>query len=191
MAVIARNNPQGVDYKINQLQNYLYDELVTTGSLWTDYECYARANKNNRGDNIIPEISEDPENYKDVLFDDNHNATSFIIVDDNAEFDFADNGLITQGFGLIFQVKLNKIFPAITTHRADEELHVQLTNIIQQCQTGIVNDWFGYVIGVENVYADLTIGDFGGGNEAYDDLSHYHVVRYNGQFVYDLTECNI
>ena len=189
MAVIARNNPVGVDFKIDKLQTYIYNKLVTNGT-WMDYECYARANKNSRGDNIIPEVSEDPSNYREVLFSDKFNATSFIVTDDNVDFTFQDEGLVVHPFGLIFQVKLDKIYTTVTGHRADEELHVELTKTLTQMPTGIVNDWFGYVIGVDNVYSDLSIGDFGGGDEAFDDLSEYHIVRYNGQFVYNFDECN-
>lgn len=188
MAKVQRANPVGVDFKIDLLQTFLFDQLTAAPNNWTNYESYPRANKNVKGDNIIPEVSLDPSEYKEVLFNDKFNATSFFLVDDDPEILFIE-GKVVHGFSLIFQVKLDKILPAITTHRADEELHVQLTNILTD--TSLLKEINGYEIGVENVYSDISIGDFGGGNEGFDDLSEYHVVKYNGTFVYNVTDCKI
>lgn len=186
MALVQRNNPVGVDNVIDALQQYIYTNLIGAG--WTDYECYARANKNQKGDNVIPEVSTDPKNYKEVLFNDKFNATSFFLVADSPDVLY-NEGLVVHDVSIIWQVRLDKIYPSITTHRPDEELHVLLTDLLNN--TSLIVELDNYQIGVDNVYSDVSIGDFGEGNEYLDDLGEFHVVKYNFKVKYDVTSCSL
>jgi GDSL-like Lipase/Acylhydrolase family len=187
MALITKTDPKGVDFVINAIQNYIYLNLIGAG--WDVYECYPRANKNFKNEFVIPEISTDPENYKPVLFDDTKKATSFFLVDDKVLFN-EEEQLIVQNVSIVFQVNLKELYPAITDHRSDEELHVLITSLLTDNQDLFV-DVLGYDVGIRNVYSDLNISGINTDTERNDDLGKFHVVKYNFTVTYDLEDCDI
>lgn len=187
MAIVSKTAPKGVDAVIDAIQQYIYPNLLGAG--WTDYECYPRANKNIKGTNIIPEVSTDIKNYIEVLFDDTKNATSFFTVSDIVNFN-EDEQLIVQDVSLIFQVNLPKLFPAVTDHRADEEMHMQILQLLNENDELFVNV-NGYVQTPGRVYDQLRLGNYARGNTPLDDISEFHVVRFDFQVTYDAGECDV
>lgn len=185
MGVINKTNPKGVDSVLDAIQQYIYPNLLGEG--WTDYVCYPRANKNQRSGNIIPEVAQDQKDYIEVLFSDKHDATSFFLVDDVVAIDNEER-LIVQRASIIFQVNLKNLFPGVTTHRADEELHVLLTELFTQNEELFV-DVVGYTTTPDKVYSDLRIGDYNS-DMWNDDMSEFHVVKYDFTVVYDLDDCS-
>lgn len=185
MGVISKSNPKGVDSVLDAIQQYIYPNLLGEG--WTDYVCYPRANKNQRSGNIIPEVAQDQKDYIEVLFSDKHDATSFFLVDDVVAIDNEER-LIVQRASIIFQVNLKNLFPGVTTHRADEELHVLLTELFTQNEELFV-DVVGYTTTPDKVYSDLRIGDYNS-DMWNDDMSEFHVVKYDFTVVYDLDDCS-
>lgn len=186
MALVTKTDPKGVDFVINAIQNYIYPNLLGEG--WDVYQCYPRANKNFKGNFIIPELSIDPNEYKEVLFDDKVKASSFFLVDDRVAFN-EDEQLIVQNVSIIFQLNIAELFPGVTDHRADEEVHVLLTQLFTDNQDLFV-DVLGYETGIRNVYRDLNIAGIGFNTELNDDMSKFHVVKYNFTVTYDLQDCD-
>ena len=164
MANVIKTNPRGIDYPIQRIQTLLYNDLIAGG--WTSYEAYGRVYKNLKEDKVIPEFATSNKDYKEVLFDDKFNATSFFMVDDKITY----NGTGTANVSLIFQAKIDKLFPTIT-HRADEEMHEDIVTSLNHRNFGKIT---GITTGIKQVYADLNIDI-----EGIDDMSGFHVVKFD------------
>jgi len=120
-----RNKPIGIDKQISHLQEWLYDNLTSLG--WTDYDCYGRAylNKNPRDNkNNVFEISLNSKDYKEITFDDKHNATSFFYLKDNHVNELSEATVV-----LIFSLNLKKLFNN-SLDRRDEEAVMEITSIL-------------------------------------------------------------
>lgn len=187
MGIVQKTDPKGVDAVIDQIQQYLFNNL--SGAGWTNYECYPRANKNIKGNSLIPEVSKDVKNYIEVLFDDKFNATSFFLVSDEVKIDNEER-LIKRDIDLIFQVRLTKLFPTVADHRADEEMHAQITQLLTD-NDELINETKGYVTTVNKVYSGLRLRQFSKAGVDLDDISDFHVVRYTLTVSYDLDECSV
>ena len=120
MSLVQKISPVGIDTSINTMQVELYNHLTTYAS-WVNYESYPRAYKNPLGENTIPEVAIDDEEYKEVLFDDKFKATSFFLTEDNAN---SNGDVFTQRVSIIFQGILTELYPLVTTHREIGRAHV-------------------------------------------------------------------
>lgn len=181
MSLVAKTNPVGVDVAIDKLQRDLYEGL-TVGFGWTGYEAYHRAYKNYNKGQIIPEIYTGANEYKDVLFDDTKNVSSFIIINDERPFT-PNLSKFTVNLAVIFQAKLDKLFPVIT-HRADEELIDNVYKTIKNKRWD--KELLGVVTGIKRVYDSLNIVN---PKLPTDDTSNFFVVRFNFRVVYINTKC--
>ena len=173
MAAIRKDNPKGVDYVIDLLQEYSYNAFTVAASPdpWTNYESYHRAYVNEKKDRDTPEVYIGNGEYKEVFNDDSFNVTSFWLVANERPL-IDDSELYQADISIIFQVdKLDVMFPTIN-HRADEELHRQIHQVLKDNQWGFVISDF--VTGIDDVYAGLSTDQV-----KWDDISHKHVVRFN------------
>lgn len=187
MAIVSKSNPKGVDSVIEAIQQYLYPNLIGEG--WSNYECYPRANKNVKTDSLIPEVSQDPKNYVEVLMNDKFQATSFFLVDDNVTFN-NDERLIVQNVSLIFQVVLPELFPSITDHRADEEFHALILQLLTENEELFV-DVTGYITGIDNVYSDLRLANYNKPKIDLHDIGKFHVVKFDFTVQWDADDCAV
>lgn len=171
MALVQKTNPVGIDFEINQIQKRMYDYFASIG--WADHESYPRAYVNPKDEGTIPEVYVGNKEYKECLFDDKFNVTSFFIADDTRSFD-ADGGQISQDISIIFQANIKTLYPSIL-HRADEEMHKHIYNSI--VGAGIQDRLSSIITGVENVYSDLSIPASFIEKVKLDDMSNFHVVK--------------
>jgi hypothetical protein len=169
MAENRKISPKGIDIPIDRLQHLIYLGLQSNG--WTNHESYHRAYKNDTDNGQTPEFALGVKDYKEVLFDDNFYATSFFLVEDT----FNRDELYDTTVSIIFQVNLQKLFPSITTHRADEEMHRLIALILED------NKWDyklnRIVTSLNDVYAGLDSFDLS--QVKTDDMSDFHVVRFD------------
>ena len=177
-----RVNPLGVDYQIAMLQGDLYSSL-TMNYGWTNYESYDRAYKNERAKEIVPEFYLSNRDYKEVLFDDKKNVTSFFLADDQRTYS-KENLNFKQGVSFIVQAKLDKLLPLIT-HRADEELISQVINSANE--TGWGASFTDVITGIDKVYSDLKINRT---KKNMDDMSNYFICRFDFELTYEMNKCN-
>ncbi len=183
MALIVKNNPQGIDAVINQLQTDLYNQLTNKFG-WSNYESYHRAYRNAKGGDKLPEVYIGADDYKEVLFDDKFTVTSFFLADDKRSQD-SKNGVFTQGVSIIFQANLSELFPNVA-HRADEEL---IQEVIKAAKSrGWESRMDEVITGVDNVYASLKIAS---DKKYLDDMSNFFMVRFNFKMLYSITNCTI
>lgn len=161
MAIIVKIGAKGIDAKIDQLQRYLFNNLG-----WTNYQSCHRAYRNPKEDSIIPEVYIGNNEYREVFFDDNFDATSYFLVDD--ENPIEDRGL-QPTISMYFQVKIDKIEPGIT-HRADEEIMNRVLFWISKNSFGIKAT--SRVTGIPSVYAGLKQDQI-----PFDDMSNFLAFR--------------
>lgn len=163
MALVLKTSPVGIDIVIQALQTYLYNNLTT----WTNYQSYGRAYLNESERGIVAEVYDSKGEYKDCLFDDKFNVTSFFMVDQS--IDYVEKG--TANVSLIVQANLKKLYPSIL-HRADEELHNDvITHLRRRIDSGEMK---GIETGLSNVYDKLKID-----NIKYTDISDFHCVKFD------------
>lgn len=174
MALIPKTDPKGVDIPIDRIQRLLFNKLTAEG--WDDYKSYHRVYKNPKDGGLVPEAYDGDKEYKEVLYNDGLNATSFFTADDNRVLDRASKEY-SQTISAIFQVDLIKLFPAIT-HRADEEMHRLVFLALERNNWGYVID--NIVTGVNNVYSGFNTVQLNT-----DDMSECHVVRFDFNVTYN------
>jgi len=177
MSLVQKISPVGIDTTINTVQVGLYNYLTST-ALWTIYESYHRAYKNPLGENTIPEAYIGNNEYKEVLFDDKYNVTSFFLISDNASSG-VDN-IFTQTVSIIFQGKLDRLYPLID-HRADAEMQDDILKAFNFIDYDVTN----IIIGVDNVYSDLDLRNRLGESIDLTDMSDFHVVRFDFEVQYE------
>lgn len=165
--------PKGIDVNIQLLQQYLYTKLADTWDT-TSYDSYGRCyNKDN-----MPQTYIGNDEYLPMLDVDNISAFSFFIVNDDIDY---EGGRYIAETDIIFFCNLNDL--SSVTHRADEEVHHDVMNLLEQKLYGY--EVTGIVTGYDNV--------FEGFNQDLiknDDLQPYHCFRVKGimKFLYN-TKC--
>lgn len=172
MSKVSITNPVGVDLAVADIQNKMFEYLTVTAG-WTNYESYPRAYVNPKKGGAIPEVFTGNREYKECLFDDKFNVTSFFIVENSKPYD-GDNGNFEASISIIFQCKLNELYPSIT-HRADEEMHLDLIEAIKR--TAYIKQLGGVITSTEDVYSALSIPSDYAARVALDDMSDFHVVK--------------
>lgn len=175
MATIRKILPVGIDRVVDSLQTKL------EGLGWSNYQIYPRAYKNDSEGNLIPENYTGNKEYREVLFDDTYDATTFFLADDTFEAQSYGQRLLTT-LSVFFQVKLNKLKSSIA-HRADEEVRYDAVLALRNNKHGwVINN---VITGVANVYAGLDSTKI-----INDDMSNYHVFRIDMSGSYAV-DCNI
>lgn len=179
MALVTKTNPIGIDFVVDVFNGRLFTEL---SKVWTDYQSYPRSYKNPSGNNVIPEHYLGENEYKEVLFDDKFNVTSFFLSGDERTI---DDFRLSQTLSVIFQADISKLYPAVT-HRADEEMHADILAAFEAIEqqeniTSLVN-------GINNVYGGLNITGKLKDLVELDDMSNLHFVKVDFTVLYDICE---
>lgn len=178
MALIQKTNPVAVDKAIDAFQVYLWNKLNGT---FADWESYHRVYLNPKNRTSIPEAYIGDGDYKEVLFTDKHELSSFFLVDDEVDF---DDGVATVDVSLILQANIEEIYPGIA-HRADEELRNDV-HFWSEKYPGYERFRLKRIVtGVRNVYREV---DFD--SVKLDDMSAHHVVRFVYEAKYRANCCN-
>lgn len=163
MSVIRKTTPVGRDILIDHLQLWLYNQLSLT-----NYDSYHRVYKNDTEKGIIPEKYNNNGDYHEVLFNDDYNATSFFITEDEVD---NNNGAFSSDVSIIFQVNLSKVYPSIT-HRADEEFINDVSLLLKRERFGF--EFVNIQTGIDNVYREFNKTDI-----KWDNIGEFFVVRFN------------
>ena len=153
-------NPKGIDYPIQELQQLFIDELWTVANC--DY--FHRVFRNTRDGKLIPEVFIGGNSYNEVKFNDRKDVISWFDVSD--ETNSYDGGQVSQNVGVFFAVNVKKLYPTLT-HRAVEEAHGDVLNLLRGY------DISGIVTG-ERAYGDYDISNLKNYN-----MQPWHVFRIN------------
>lgn len=177
--LVEKVNPVGIDLAISKIQKSIYDNLILIG--WTNYEAYGRAILNPKNKDRIPEIAVGRKEYKEVLFSDKFNATSFFLVDDKREFDAIKSADLFVDASIIFQLKLNKLYPTIP-HRADEEANKDCFNSVGK----FVKKIEGLTTGLPAVYNSFNVSSE---RLKLTDMSDFHVLKIDFKIKHSFCNC--
>lgn len=161
-----KTNPVGIDKRIDRIQHLLFNGLD-----WTNYDSYHRVYLNETGDEKAFEFYLSENEYKDVLYDDRKSATSFFTTKENSN----KNGTWSNEISIIFQLNLAELYPLIG-HRADEEAHRDVINVLEKNGFDITSK----EVGIRNVYSDM-----GYGKGKFEDLEPFHVFKININLEYE------
>jgi len=167
--LVLKTEAIGVDYVIDKMQKHLDKKLIDVFTNWNSYHrAYKNPKKIEGREVIIPEVYTSSGEYFECFFDDSVAISSFFIVDDTRSF---ENGNSKFNFSIIFQSKLNEVFPDIL-HRADEETITKITTAIK---SSIYRQYLSDIkTGITEVYRE-----FGRSQVTFDDMSYFHVCRFD------------
>lgn len=165
-------NLTGVDVPISGLRSSF------ASMLWKDVSdkiYYSRVFRNpDKNGNTIGEVFIGDKEYEEVHFDDRYNVNSFFDVDP----EITDVNPILQtkrNVGIVFAVRVDKIYPDLT-YRAVEELYRDVLLVINNTHSmEVITDTI--VTGLD-AYGDLYTGNL----KAYD-MHPWHVFRVNTEMI--------
>lgn len=162
MANNIKTNPKGLDVVIQNMQNLLYNKLT---ALWnvdlSGYgRCYPSFNQEQNRKEI--EFYNGANEYKDVLYAEEN---KFFFTAEN-EIERVGNSQFKTKIELFFIVNVSEIYPNVT-HRADEEVRVDVINILEQSSFATISS---IVIDIDKVFSkyEYVISD---------DLQPYHCFK--------------
>jgi len=177
----TKTKPTGIDKPIQETQKLLHDRL---NSLWgIELKGYGRADLLKRDDQVIPEVFVNGKDYEDILgLDDNR---FFFVQDDKSES--VDAKWYETDVNIYFILKLTDIKTNIT-HRADQEVHDDIINVLKQSSLDTVTS---IETGIDNVISDFKITDMDNFNLS--DFQPYHIFKVVTSVKYNLktTNCNL
>lgn len=185
MSTVLKTNPVGIDTIVNKIQPILFTEL-TTNFGWSDYEVYHRIYLNPKDGQVLPERYTDEGNYEEVLFDDTFNATSFFVM--GGEAIRQDNNRFLQKMSIVFQMQLDKLYTSIS-HRADEEAKQDIILALIQVRIKVPFDVTRIIMGVDEVYRDLSLSGEYKKRVKLDDLSFFNVLKVDLDIEFNYNKC--
>lgn len=176
MPCLRKKNPVGLDLVIDKRQWQLFKILELCDG-WRNYDSWARAYRNRKGDELLPEVVIGNGEYREVLFDDKETVNSFFLVGEKRLYNY-ENGTYEQDLSIIFQARLDKLYPKVCG-QADEELINTVRIAIKKMfwDNRLVN----IITGVDNVYSGLNVKY---DKKYYDNMSGYCVVRFDFKVLY-------
>jgi hypothetical protein len=168
----------GIDAAIAEM-NALFEE-----QLWPEVagkKFFGRVfRERDENDNIRPLFFNKGQDYRNVKFDDTTPVTCFYDCGDTVETDQQQH---QRDVGIIFVVRLDKIYPSITDYRPEQEVEFDVRQILEQ-SPAVFND-NGTVYGMP-AYNDFATD----GLKNVANLHPWFVFRINVKLSYLLNNCN-
>jgi hypothetical protein len=142
-----KENPQGIDIPIQNLQKYIYRKLLKIWNI-TDskYLCCGRSYRNQTDKSYIPEIYMGNGEYKDAFFDDTVSAVSFFSMNEKTDIKMLE---MTNTVSLIFCVNIKELKSGIQ-HMADEEVRLDVMENVNVFGFSLVS----IDTGIDNVFRE-------------------------------------
>lgn len=162
-----KNNPVGVDIKIQKLQIKLYENLG-----FENIEGYGRIYIDNKKGENYPLHFINGIDYKEVLIDDNNNGKFFFVEDEVTDSEMT---ISKTKVDIIFLVNLANLYPDIP-HRADEELKQQVYRLLKKTR-------FFFPSEIKITKGKDAIKDF---KTKLIDMQPYHFMKFSGVVKYQL-----
>lgn len=189
--LITKTNPVGIDALIQQLQTKLHDSLCETWGLSGDcevesqsnlYYAYGRAYRNSTDNGYVAEVYDANGDYKEVYWDDKLYALSFFGIASQTERTAGNKAEVH----LVYFVNTKALKPDVT-HRADEEVRLDVLNAIGKNSFGFVVD--SITLWLENVLQEYP-GSIRDERLKYVDMYPVHCFRINMTVNYNPNYCS-
>lgn len=165
-------NPKGIDFTIQKIQNYLYDNLN-----WGNIDVFGRVYKNpSEQKGLMLEAYIGNNEYKDVFTNDVRTANIFFI--DDQEHNSKEGILFKTKVKIVFMVNLSKAYLR-TSHRADMEAEIDVIKLIRQ------NPNFSF----EKIEKGIkqSLGEYYTDSIKLNDMHPYHVFSISGEISYQIS----
>ncbi len=159
----VKDNPIGLDFLVQRLQNKLYKELQYQG-----LEAYGRVYINDREGEKVPEYYHENNEYREVLQDDRANGLFFFFEDGITK---KSSSRLTTPMSLVFLLDLEKLYPD-SKERKDEEVRTKIYSIIEQQKYFYIN---------EIIKGNEVLKDF---KTNLKEMHPYLFLRFNGEMKY-------
>lgn len=172
--LVNKTKPVGIDFYIQQLQNYLYGILSPK---WGNYDSYGRCYRNKKGNDYVAEVYNSKNEYQDVYWNDSLNAISFFGIGQNIINGTMDEATVH----MVFFVNIANIKPSIA-HRADEEVRQDITGLFGKSLYEF--SFLSIDLGVDNVLREYP-GTRRDSMNVKVDMHPVHCFRLNFKLIYD------
>lgn len=168
-------NPKGIDTEIQFIQSVIHNEVG-----WNNIEVFGRVHKNpHKTKGLIPEFYMGNNEYKEVFYNDETNATIFFL-DDNVSSVEPFGIYLKSKIKIVCFVNLEKCFEGIT-HRADTESEIQLLNVVKGCR---MFELTGIEKGISTIFKEFNTTGLEKAN-----MQPLHVFALVGELKYKINEC--
>jgi hypothetical protein len=150
--LIAKTQPAGIDFPIQQLQTKLHDGLIRDWGLAdsNQYQAYGRCYRNRKEAGYIAEVYTAANNYQEVYWDDTLTAISFFGITGSLKKEITTEANIHfVMFADLEKLALRNEAGAVITHRSDEELRLSVLQLIGKSSFGFTVE--GVELWIENV----------------------------------------
>jgi hypothetical protein len=161
----TKENPKGIDYEIQRIQNYLYDNLGFD-SMEAFGRCYKVLDNDQR---VIPAHFKQGKDYKGLLTDLKSNLKFFFMENPKTE----TSGYSFTDVDLIFLVNLKKVYPE-SDYRNDEEFRITVYEKLRR-KLG-----FGDIDTIKGIDA------LSGFDHNLIDMQPYHFIKFQFELKYIL-----
>lgn len=177
--MISRTNPAGIDWYIQQLQARIHTALLPTDA----YMCYGRAYRNKTADGYIAEVYAGDDRYQEVYLDNAKTLISFFGVSGPVKTGkLAEVDIHLVFFANLTALALKDYKGNTISHRADEELHQKVLNIIGMSSFGLAP------VSIETGVTDA-LREYPGSRREdrliAADMHPYHCFRVNMTLLFD------
>lgn len=157
MSLITKNNPVGIDERIDVLQRGLFSSLINKwGLLESKYNCYPRCYRNQTFDGYTAEMFTGGTDYEELYINDQVSVTSFFGVGQNSTIQ-ADR--IRADIHLIFSLNLNEVKPG--TQRNDEEVRQDVLRVLDTFGAA-----HGFIITSQTTGIDKILAEYPGSRKS-------------------------
>jgi hypothetical protein len=155
--IIIKNNPVGIDERIDVLQKGIFSSLIKTWNLSeSKYNCYPRCYRNQTKDGYTAEMFTGGNDYEELYINDQVSVTSFFGVGQNSTIQ-ADQ--VQSDIHLIFSLNLNEVKPG--TQRNDEEVRQDVLRVLDTFGAA-----HGFIITSQTTGIDKILAEYPGSRKS-------------------------
>ncbi len=177
----TKGSPVGIDIPIQNMQEYLHEELNT---LWflggNDYQAYGRCYRNQKDNGYIAEAYKRRNEYGELYLDDKYPVMSFFGVGENIDFKTSNSAKVH----LVFFVNVQRV--KNLQHRGDEEVRKDVQSLVQSRYQGFVLT--GIRTGINNVLEEYP-GSVRDEGMKFRDMHPFHCFRLDFTLQYNINNC--
>lgn len=166
-----KNNPEGIDQKINIMQKSLHTKLE-----WKEIDVYGRVYRNPSDKGYKPEAYINDREYKDVLTNDLKTGTIFFI--ESETHSFISGYDFETDIKIVFMLDLEKISG---NTRNDVEIQNKALLEVRKHKFFSISK---IEKGIENIFKGFDVT-----NIKLNDMQPYHVFAIVGKLKYNINNC--
>lgn len=184
--IITKNNPVGIDKKIDVLQKGLFSSLIKKWGIGEDrYNCYPRCYRNQTKDGYTAEMFTGGNDYEELYINDQVSVTSFFGI---GQVEKIITDMKQSDIHLIFSLNLNEVKPAPAGQRNDEEVRLDVQKVLDTFGAA-----HGFILQSQTTGIDKILNEYPGSRKTiglkYMDMHPNLWFRFDMSIFYQPTIC--